>query len=478
MRQRLHRRRDRTPLFAVLGVAAILVVGVVGFVSYNALSGLPFQPMYRVNIEVSNADELIATDNVEIAGARVGQVVGVTAARSPNNHPYAVIQLAIDPSVGYLPVDSSAQIRAASALGATYVALTLGRSRETIPAGGTLPLARTSATVAVTDLFQIFNRSAARNFQNATAQLAGGLAGRGQELNSTIGSVSALLPALTGVASALASPNARLTRFLGAYATAANALAPVSTQLAGLVADGAVTFRALAGARSSLAATIDAAPSTESAATVAFDSVRPGLDGLAHLATALEPGAQSLPGALTTINSTLSAGVQPLRQLPTLTRPLRTALSELETVSRVPSTSGALRKLGDLMAAGEQTLTALVPAQVHCNTLGLFTQNFASILGVFGTGEGPALGVFGLKGDGLDTEVQSAKPAPDVHVDNLPTENASECQAGNEPFNPNTQDLTPPAGPQPDHTRATYPPPGVLALARSVGLLAPSDPSR
>jgi virulence factor Mce-like protein len=435
--------------------------------------------MYHVNIAVSNADELIATDDVRIGGVRVGQVAAVTPEPSRKNHPtYAVIQLALDPSVGHLPVDSSAQIRAASALGATYVALTLGHSRETIPAGGTLPLARSSTTVAVTDLFQIFNANAARNFQNATAQLGGGLAGRGQAVNSTIGSVSALLPALTGVASALASPNARLPRFLNAYETAADALSPVSAGLAGLVSGGAVTFGALASQRSSLAGTIDAAPSTESAATIAFDSVRPGLDGLAQLMTALEPAAQSLPGALTTINSTLSAGMQPLRQLPTLTGPLRTALSTLETVSRVPSTSGALRELGTLMAALQQTLTALVPAQVHCNILGVFTQNFASTAGVLGTGKGPSMGDFGLAGDGLDTQVQSAKPAPDLHVDNLPTENGSECQSGNEPFRPGTQDLTPPVGPQPDHTRPTYPPPGVLALARSVGLLAPSSANR
>jgi virulence factor Mce-like protein len=435
--------------------------------------------MYHVNIEVSNADRLIATDDVRIGGVRVGQVASVSAERARNNQPpYALIQLAIDPSVGHLPVDSSAEVRAASALGATYVALTLGHSRATIPAGGTLSLARSSTTVAVTDLFGIFKGSAASNFQNATAQLADGLAGRGQALNSTIGSVSALLPALTGVASTLASPTTRLSRFLSAYETAANALAPISARLAGLIAHGAVAFGALASERSSLAATINAAPPTESAATVALNSVRPGLNGLAQLMTALEPAAQSLPGALTTINSTLSAGVQPLRQLPTLTRPLRRALSELDTVSRVPSTGGALRKLGDLMATIDQTLTALVPAQVHCNFLGLFTQNFASEVGMLGASEGPSLANFGLAGDGLDTQVQSAKPAPDLHVNNLPIENGSQCQSGNEPYRPGTQDLTNPVGLLPDHTRATYPPPGVLSLARSVGLLAPSPPSR
>src|SRR5581483_10622890 len=122
----------------------------------------------------------------------------------------------------------------------------------------------------------------------------------------------------------------------------------------------------------------------------------------------------------------------------------RSSLSVLGQVSRLDSTGGALRKLGDLMAATEQTLAVLTPAQVYCNVIGLFGQSTSSAILSAGAGEGPAVGVFGLASYGNSTDaIQSAKPGPDAHVDNLPTENASECQSGNEPFSASTQDLSP-----------------------------------
>jgi phospholipid/cholesterol/gamma-HCH transport system substrate-binding protein len=480
MKRRALPRRDQTRLFGFLGVVAIVATGVIGFVSYNALSGLPFQPTYHVSVELPDADRLIATDDVRIGGVRVGQVADVIAEPSRSGaRPYALIQLGLDPSIGRLPVDSTVRVRAASVLGATYVDLTLGRSRNTVPAGGTIALAHASSTVAVTDLFQIFNGNAARNFQDAAGNLAAGLAGRGTAVNATIASVAALLPALTNVASALASPSTRLARFLSVFASTADALAPVSPQFAGLVSGGAVTFGALASERSSLAATIEAAPPAESAATIAFQDVQPGLGGLAQLMAQLQPAGRLLPSALATANTTLSVGVAPLLQLPTLTGRLQTALSVLESVSRLQSTGAALRKLADLMAAVERTLAVLTPAQVHCNLIPIFSQALASYFGMLGTGEGPsmqALGIatFGAQGEGQ----QSNKPAPNLHVDNLPIENATECQSNNEPYNPKTQDLTNPVGLQPDHARQTFPPPGVLQRARSVGLLAPSSPAR
>ena len=478
MRRARHRRPKRP--IAVLGVGVIVVAALIGYVSYNALNGLPFQSRYDVNVRLPDAERLLATDDVRIAGVRVGQVTGVTAEHArAGAPPYALVRLALDPSVGRLPTDTTATVRAASALGATYVQLTLGHATRTISPGGMLPLSHASGTVSVTDLFQVFNGSAARNFQSATTSLAAGLAGRGGDLNSTIGSVSALLPAATDVASALAAPNARLASFLSAWASTASDLAPQSTSLAGIVSGSAATFGALAESRPSLEAAIEAAPSTERATTTAFASVRPALDGLARLMTELEPGARALPSALAIINSTLSAGVGPLQELPGLSRPLRTAMHTLETVSRMPSTSGALRKLGDLMDAVEQTLAVLTPAQVYCNILGTFTQNMASVLGGMGTGDGPSMAIFNINTLGNSTDLSQSKAlAPNAHIDNSPTENGQMCQAGNEPYDSHIQSLTPPAGRYPNHTRTTYPPPDVLGRAASVGLLAPSPPTQ
>jgi virulence factor Mce-like protein len=477
MRQR---RRNEPKVTAALGVGAIALVLVVGWISYNALTGLPLQSRYRVEIELPDAQRLGATDDVRVAGVRVGQVTSVRAERDDRSgRPYAVVALDLQPSVGRLPIDTTAIVEEASALGATYVQLDLGSDDQTVAPGGTLPLAQARNSVSVTDLFQIFDERAARNFQDAIGGLGAGLAGRGRDLNATIGSVSKLLPPATNVSAALAAPDTRLSEFISGWASASTAFSTRSQELAALVSGGASTFTALADERRALGATIEALPPAEIESTRAFVAVRPGLDGLAGLLSDLQPAGRMLPGALRTVNSTVSAGIRPMSQLPTLSRPLKGALVALRDTSRIPSTDGALRKLDDMMAALQDVLSALTPAQVHCNVLGLFGQNLSSATGTLGTGAGPAFSLFGLATVGnLTDALQSARPAPNAHINNDPTANASECESNNEPYNGQRQVLTPPAGQQPSQTRPTSPPPGVLDRAGSVGLLAPEVPKR
>ena len=481
MRVRAHRRHDTRLRFAVVGIAAIVVVIAFGYVSYNALTGLPFQSHYDVNVALRNAERLIATDDVRIAGVRVGQVVGVTATPARGAAaPYAIARLALSPSVPHLPVDSTAEIRSASALGATYVQLVLGHSHATVPPGATLPISQSSATVSVTDLFQVFNGNAARNFQAGIGDLGDAVAGRGGAANVTIGALDALFPVLGSVSFALAAHQTQLSRFISTFASTANDLSPESSQLASLVAGGASTFGAFARERRSLGATIDAAPSTETASTVAFRAVDPGLQGLATLIGRLLPAGRVLPAALRTVNAVASAATPALRRLPSLMPSLKGALVALGQVSGRPSTRDALDGLGHEMSALEQILQGVVPAQTYCNVYSLFFQNISSSFGPLGIAGGPGIGLASVPGLGVAGEQQqSAKPARNLHIDLTPTENGTACDAGNElGFNQSAQSLGVPRVQQPNHTRATYPPPGVLQLAKSAGLYAPPVPAR
>jgi hypothetical protein len=222
-----------------------------------------------------------------------------------------------------------------------------------------------------------------------------------------------------------------------------------------------------------LAQTIEALPPAELATTDAFSKLRPGLDGLAKLATDLRPAGRLLPSALRTLNATLSPGTVALRQLPLLTGPLRKTVTVLKTVTQVPSTIGALRKVGVLMRVTNHALEGLIPAQAYCNVIPLFAQGLASSFGSLGTGDGPAIGLGEITTSGSSTDqIQAAVPAPDAHINNFPNENASECESNNEPTK-EKQDLKNPTGLQPNHTRKTSTPPGASELARSVGLLTP-----
>jgi virulence factor Mce-like protein len=472
MNRGVTKRTDVSRWFGLLGAITILVIGIVGWIAYNANKGLPGQSRYELNVLVPDADRLISTADVRVGGVLVGEVLNVTAVPGRGGaQPYARIKLALSNSVGHLPIDSTVQVRPASVLGLTYVDVTLGHSHDLVPGGGTLALAQAAPSSDLTDLFQIFNHSAARGFQRAIGGIAYGLAGRGTDLNSTIGSISALLPPLTGVMRTLAAPATQFARFLSAYESTVSALAPVSTQLSDLVANGATTLDVLASARTALAAAIDAAPGAEAATTRAFIAARPALDGVAELSAALRPAGEVLTPALHLANLALSAGVRPLREFPSFSRPLRTALISLKALARDPITDEALRRLLDLVNPTNTVLSVVTPAQVYCNVLGLYG-SFGALFGELGDGPGPAIPLLTLTGAGaIGEQFQSPHPSSNLNLDPLPTENASTCQSGNEPWT-GAQHLNNP-GPTGHTTRTNPLPPGVRSYAAAAGLLNP-----
>jgi phospholipid/cholesterol/gamma-HCH transport system substrate-binding protein len=472
MTPRPRQRRDIGSVHGLIGVAALVVIAIAGYISYTALTGLPFQQRRTLFVEVRDANRLIATNDVRIGGVRVGQVAGVEAqpARS-GGEPFARVELSLDDSVGAVPVDSTARIRPASVLGATYVDLQLGESDRKVADEGTLPGTPPARGVELTDLFDVFDREGARSFRSAVRGLSGGFAGRGGALNEFLGSVSHLLPPLTGVARTLAASDTRLDGFIRAYEQAFAEFDAASGDLGGLVSGGSRTFAALAGERHALAGTFVAAPPAELATTAALRAAQPALDDLAVVMRELRPAARALPAGVRDANATLAQGTRGLRPVPAFSGRLASVLTTLRAVSRMPSTEGAVRKLGDLITALEQTVELLAPAQIHCNVVALFGQNWSSFAGGLGVGEGPSIWNFALSTAGAQSDGYQAKePAPDLHSNYLPHENAQECESNNEPYLPG-QRLGNPPGLQPGSTRDTDPPAGVHELARRAGLL-------
>jgi ABC-type transporter Mla subunit MlaD len=467
-----HRRRDQARVMTLIGTLTVLVIAIFAYVSYTANRGLPFQPRYHIYVDVPNADRVIGTSDVRIAGNRVGQVQSITAiSATATRRPYARLELALDPSLKPLPADTGVEVRLASVLGATYVDLTPGQSARTIPEGGTLALSAARSDVELTDLLSVFGRASARNLQSTLGELAVGFAGRGPALNATLGSTAQLLKPLTDVARVLASPDARLMSFLHGYEATIAGLAPVRVPLADLVSGAATTFGALDRAQPALTASIQAALATESATTTAFTRIQPALDGLAQATVDLRAAARLLPSALPQIASTLDAGVPPLRQLPPLAIDLSNALDALRTLSANPVTSGSVRKLTDVANTTETTLQVLGPAQEQCNAFSLWAQDLSSVFGDLGVGKGPAVGnlVVDILGAFLEP-VQDKAPSPDIAINYIPHETQSECESGNEPYT-GQQQLTNPPGLQSNQTAASSPPPGALQLAQSAGLV-------
>ncbi|UTI67071.1 MlaD family protein [Paraconexibacter antarcticus] len=474
-------RRDATRLYPVIGLVVLAALAGIAYVSYTANTGLPLQRRYRIDVVLPDAKRLAKTNDVRIGGLRVGQVARVQAFRpGARQRVRARIELALNRSVGRLPIDTQVKVRSASILGATYLDVIPGRSTTTIPDGGELPLARSLPTVELTDLLDVFNRGTARSAQAAFISLGDGLAGRGGGLNQTIASVAELLPPLGVVGTTLASRGARLPQFIDGLHVFTRALAPVSGDLARLTAGGERTFGALARKRAALASSIEEAVPAERSTIAALGAARPDLVRLADLLTEVGQATPRLRPSLREVNRILAAGVPPLRALPPVGTRLRSTLRALDARSRDRATDGAVRKLTQAVRAAETTLEVLTPAQRQCNIVSLWAETFGWGFGGPGFSQGPALVSTGITHYGaLGEFLQSPTPSPGIAINNTPHENTRECEAGNEPypetfpvFNPPTkpQLIGNPAGDQANTTVRTRQPPGVRELAREAGV--------
>lgn len=470
---RSRRRHDPRRIHGVVGVVALLVGAIVFWVSYNALTGLPGQSRYDVWVEVPNAAHLNKADEVRIAGLRVGQVAEVDAVTPPGRRAYARVRLQLEQDAAPLTSASRVSVRTGSVLGASYVQLDPGPGGRAIPGGGVLPLARSGRATQLTDLLDVFDRATSRNIQGFLAGAGAGVAGRGPALNDTIAAFARLLPPFSRVARGLADPRTGLGRLIAEADRASAAFAASAPQLGSLLSGGARTFAAMAAEGPALGAAIDAAPGAEAATTTALRHAQPGLDATARVLVALRPAGARLPGALREADATLRTGTPALRRLPGFATALRGALRDVGTLSRAPSTDGAVRKATELFASNGALFNALLQMQRTCNSLGIWAEGFASVFGDVGFDEGPAVAHVEFTSIGAQNEtVQSAKASPTLHNNQYARNDDTECESGNEPFLPGIQRTSPP-GLQPKKTHETAPPTGVLDRARAAGLLDP-----
>src|SRR5918994_4042083 len=113
-------RRGQAALTAspvLVGAVTVLITIVAVFLAYNANSGLPFVPTYNISAALPNAEKLVPGNEVRIGGVRVGQIYEISPEADPETgKTVAVLDLKLDPDVEQLPEDSTAIVRARSAL--------------------------------------------------------------------------------------------------------------------------------------------------------------------------------------------------------------------------------------------------------------------------------------------------------------------------------------------------------------------------
>lgn len=122
----------RVGAFFVLGVALI-------WIAYETLSGARLERTsgYRIEAAFDNLQQLKASDEVRMAGVRIGNV---TETRLDGVRAVAVLQ--IDQQIG-IPSDSEATITTAGLLGTNYVSIVPGTSSEKLSDGAKIATFKT-----------------------------------------------------------------------------------------------------------------------------------------------------------------------------------------------------------------------------------------------------------------------------------------------------------------------------------------------
>src|SRR5947209_194882 len=168
----------------LIGAVTILVVVVAVFLAYNANNGLPFAPTYTLHVRLSDAANLVKGNDVRIAGTRVGVVSKITpVSDSATGAVSADLTVKLQKSVAPLGADTSALVRARSALGEKYLELTPGTSARKLADGATLPLANAHPTpVQIDDLLNMFDAPTRRANQVNLVTFGDTFAGRGVQL--------------------------------------------------------------------------------------------------------------------------------------------------------------------------------------------------------------------------------------------------------------------------------------------------------
>ena len=235
----------------MVGAVTTLIVIVAVFLAYNANTGLPFVPVYRVSVEIPDAARLTNNNEVRIGGHRVGVVESIDAvqpdeANAPRRRAatnaaagqtggaVARLNLKLDKSAEPLPKDSVFRVRYRSTFGLKYLEIVRGegdagarglrlrRPRRPRPTGRPrcyLPgdprfaelrrAPRTAASSRRPSSTTSTTPSTPQTRTNARTNLEGfgnAFAGRGTSLNDAINSARAAVQRLRPVAQVLLEP--------------------------------------------------------------------------------------------------------------------------------------------------------------------------------------------------------------------------------------------------------------------------------
>ncbi|MGW0019250.1 MCE family protein [Rhodococcus sp. NPDC003382] len=236
--------RRRSP--AAAGALGILVV-LLATLSAFFLDSLPIigaGATYKA--EFSEAAGLKPTNEVRIAGVKVGQVTAVELEGDR-----VVVEFNVKDA--WIGDDTSASIQIKTILGQKYLALD-PRGTEVLNPSDVIPLER---TVAPYDVIEAFSSAATTLGDIDSEQLAAGFAALSDAFSETPDDVRAALDGVSRISETIASRDQELKKLLDATAQTSQILADRNVEFNRLISDGALLVAELNNRREAISQLLD-----------------------------------------------------------------------------------------------------------------------------------------------------------------------------------------------------------------------------
>jgi virulence factor Mce-like protein len=289
---------------------ALSCAGLLLFLWLSFGGPIPFKAQgYRFQVAFPNAQQLATQADVRIAGVSVGKVVGKSLDQRANR---TVATIELDRRYAPIHTNARAILRQKTIIGETYVELTPGSPNAPIlHDGGMLPPGNVEPAVQLDQIFDALNPQTRRAFQVWQQQLALGVSGNGQNLNSALGNLPAFTTTANDVLRVLHIQHNATVRLLQNGGTVFTALTRSQSALRNLITSAGATFATTAAEGDQLAATFHVLPTFLRETRTTLARVRAFALNTNPLVTELMPVAQQLTPTLAALR-TLSPDLERL----------------------------------------------------------------------------------------------------------------------------------------------------------------------